>query len=127
MPVSASGDYKYFNINMFTGLEKNPFVADNRFSDIFFGTNQSYSIVANITIPKDYVFETLPKNMRMIMPDTSISIIRRLATENNQLSVRIILDVKKPFFTVQEYPDFKEFYKQLFSLLSEQIALRRKS
>lgn len=127
MPVSASGDYKYFNVNLFTGLEKNPFVADNRFSDIFFGANQSYSIVANITIPKNYEFETLPKSIRMIMPDTSISIIRRMVAENNQLSVRITLDVKKPFFTVQEYPDFREFYKQLFNLLSEQIALRRKA
>jgi hypothetical protein len=127
MPVSASGDYKYFNINMFTGLEKNPFVADNRFSDVFFGANQSYSIIANITIPANYEFETLPKSVRMIMPDTSISIVRRLVAEKNQLSVRIILDVKKPFFTVQEYPDFKEFYKQLFNMLSEQIALRRKS
>jgi hypothetical protein len=68
MPVSASGDYKYFSTNLFTSLEKNPFVADNRFSDVFFGTNQLFSIVANVTIPDGFTFETLPKNMRMIMP-----------------------------------------------------------
>jgi hypothetical protein len=127
MPVSASGDYEYFSTNLFTRLQKNPFVADNRFSDVFFGVNQSYSIVANITIPEGYTFETLPKNMRMIMPDTSISITRRLVTENNQLAVRISLEFKKPFFTVQEYADFKEFYKQLFAVLSEQIAIKKKA
>jgi hypothetical protein len=37
------------------------------------------------------------------------------------------LDIKKPFFAVQDYPDFKEFYKQLFNLLSEQIALKIKN
>jgi hypothetical protein len=125
MPVNASGEYQFFNVNMFTGLEKNPFVADSRFSDIFFGANQSYSVVANIKIPAGYTFETLPKNIRMIMPDTSISMVRRLAAENNELSVRMTLDIKKPFFAVQEYPDFKEFYKQLFNLLSEQIALKK--
>jgi hypothetical protein len=125
VPVSASGDYKYFSTNLFTSLEKNPFLADNRFSDVFFGTNQSFSIVANITIPEGYQFETLPKNMRMIMPDTSISITRRMAAENNQLSVRVGLEFTKPFFAVQEYPDFKEFYKQLFAILSEQIAIKK--
>jgi hypothetical protein len=126
MPVSESGNYKYFSTNLFSHLEKNPFLADNRFSDIFFGVNQSYSIIANVTIPDGYEFETLPKNVRMIMPDTSISITRRLTAENNQLSLRISLDFKKPFFTVKEYDNFKEFYKQLFAILSEQIAIKKK-
>lgn len=126
LPVSASGEYKYFSTNLFTRLEKNPFVADSRFSDVFFGVNQSYNIVANITIPEGYAFETLPKNMKMIMPDTSIAITRRLAVEGNQISVRVGLEFKKPFFTVQEYPDFKEFYKQLFAVLSEQITIKKK-
>ncbi|WP_315822805.1 hypothetical protein [Paraflavitalea speifideaquila] len=34
-PINSSGDYKYFSINLFTGLEKNPFLADSRFSDVF--------------------------------------------------------------------------------------------
>ncbi|MCS3797079.1 DUF3857 domain-containing protein [Niastella sp. OAS944] len=126
LPVSASGEYKYFSTNLFTRLEKNPFLADSRFSDVFFGVNQSYNIVANITIPEAYSFETLPKNMKMIMPDTSIAITRRLVAEDNRLSVRVSLEFKKPFFTVQEYPDFKEFYKQLFAILSEQITIKKK-
>jgi hypothetical protein len=127
MPVNASGDYKYFSVNMFTGLEKNQFVADNRFSDVFFGVNQSYNIIANVSIPEGYQFEELPKNTRMIMPDTSITITRRIAAEGNQVAVRIYLEFKKPYFTIQEYPDFKEFYKQLFALLNEQIAIKKKS
>jgi hypothetical protein len=126
MPVNAAGDYKYFSTNLFTRLEKNPFLADTRFSDVFFGVNQSYSIVANVTIPEGYAFETLPKSMRMIMPDTSISISRRLVTQDNQISIRVSLEFKKPFFTIEEYADFKEFYKQLFAILSEQIAIKKK-
>jgi len=126
-PLSASGDYKYFSVNMFTGLEKNQFVADNRFSDIFFGVNQSHSIIANINIPDEYQFEALPKNTRMIMPDTSIIITRQITTNGNQVGVRINLDFKKPYYSVQEYAAFKEFYKQLFALLNEQIAIKKKS
>ncbi len=126
-PISGSGDYKFFNVNLFTGLEKNPFVADNRFSDIFFGTNQTYVIIGNFKIPDGYTYEELPKNMRMIMPDTSIEISRRIASENTVLSVRISLEFKRPYYTVEEYPDFKEFYKKLFDILNEQIVFRKKA
>ncbi|WP_276482945.1 DUF3857 domain-containing protein [Paraflavitalea pollutisoli] len=126
-PVNSSGDYRYFSVNLFTGLEKNPFVADNRFSDVFFGTNQNYQIVANVTIPESYEFETLPKSVRMIMPDTSISITRRVNAEKNVMAVRISLEFSKPFYTPEEYPDFKEFYKQLYALLNEQYAIRKKA
>jgi hypothetical protein len=126
-PVTSSGDYLYFSLNMFSGLEKNPFIADSRFSDVFFGTNQQYSIIGTFIIPDGYSFETLPKNIRMIMPDTSISISRQLATRENTVSVRINLDFKRPFYSIDEYPDFKEFYKQLFALLSEQVVFRKKA
>ena len=125
--VTTSGEYQYFSVNMFSGLEKNPFIADTRFSDVFFGTNQQYSIVGTFMIPEGYSFETLPKNVRMIMPDTSISITRQFASQENTLSVRINLDFKRPFYSLDEYADFKEFYKQLFALLSEQIVFRKKA
>lgn len=125
--VQGSGDYRYFNINMFTGLETNPFVAEDRFSDVFFGTNQSVVIISNFKIPEGYTFEELPKNLRMIMPDTSIEISRRVASENNMVSVRMTLEFKRPYYTKDEYPDFREFYKKLFDLLNEQIVYRRKT
>jgi len=33
--TNTSGAYNYFSINQFSGIEKNPFVEDERFSDIF--------------------------------------------------------------------------------------------
>jgi hypothetical protein len=127
MPVSTSGNYKYFSLNLFTGLEKNPFIADSRFSDVFFGANQSHTLIANLTIPEGYVFETLPRNIRMITPDTSVSFTRRFSKENNQLMAQIQLDFKRPFYSVNDYPDFKEFYKKMVDMLNEQIAIRKEN
>ncbi len=126
-PISSSADYKYFSTNMFTGLEQNPFVADSRFSDVFFAANQQYTIIGNFTIPEGYVFEELPRNIRMITPDTATSISRIMVPNNNRLSLRIILDFKKPFYTTEEYPEFKEFYKKLFDMLNEQVVIRKKA
>jgi Domain of Unknown Function with PDB structure (DUF3857) len=125
--TSASGDYKYFSANLFSGLEKNPFLSDARFSDIFFGANQRYNIVGSFTIPDGYTFDELPKNIRMIMPDTGISFTRLVGANEGTLSVRYTLEFKKPIYDIQEYPEFKEFYKKLFGLLSEQFVIKKKA
>ncbi len=126
-PVQGSGDYRYFKFNLFTGLEKNPFLSESRFSDVFFGMNQTYTIVGNFKIPDGYTFEELPKNVRMIMPDTSIEMSRIVAAENNVVNIRLNLTFKKPFYSIEEYPDFREFYKKLFDFLNEQIVYRKKA
>ncbi|MBC7849769.1 MAG: DUF3857 domain-containing protein [Chitinophagaceae bacterium] len=126
-PISGSGDYKFFTLNLFTGLEKNPFVAESRFSDVFFGMNQSISIIGNFRIPEGYVYEELPKNVKMIMPDTTIEVTRRIAAENTQLSVRINLEFKQPYYSTENYEYFMNFYKKLMELLNEQIVFRKKS
>ncbi|HMF71236.1 MAG TPA: DUF3857 domain-containing protein [Flavitalea sp.] len=124
-PVNESGNYRYFSANLFSGLEKNPFISEERFSDVFFGANQQYSILGHVRIPKGYVFEELPKDLRMIMPDTSITITRQTAVKDNMLSTRIILEFKKPVYTPDEYPYFMEFYKKLFALLNEQFVVKK--
>jgi hypothetical protein len=125
-PLSSSADYKYFSTNMFTGLETNPFLADSRFSDVFFAAKQQYTIIGYFTIPDGYVFEELPKNIRMMTPDTATTITRIMVPNNNKLSLRITLDFKKPYYTTEEYPEFKEFYKKLFDMLNEQVVIRKK-
>jgi hypothetical protein len=125
--LASSGEYQHFTLNMFTGLEKNPFVAEQRFSDVFFGTNQSYNLVANFIIPQSYEFEETPKNVKMIMPDTSIVFTRYIAKEGSEMSARITIEFKRPFYMVDQYPEFHEFYKQLFTLLNDQIVIKKKS
>ncbi|HYC40049.1 MAG TPA: DUF3857 domain-containing protein [Chitinophagaceae bacterium] len=124
--LNSSGDYRYFSSNLFTGLEKNPFVANERFSDVFFGANQYYLITGSFDIPPGWAPEELPQNTRMIMPDTSISIRRAAQLEGSNISVRYTLEFKKPFYPVGEYADFREFYKKLQNLLSEQFVIRKK-
>ncbi|MBI1780050.1 MAG: DUF3857 and transglutaminase domain-containing protein [Sphingobacteriales bacterium] len=126
--LSSSGDYIYFNTNLFTGLEENPFTAENRVSDIVFGANQKYVINASFTIPENYVFDAIPKNIRMIMPDTSIAFSRMAGVQEdlNMISMKILLEFKKPIYPVSNYPEFQEFYKQLFTFLSEQVVIKKK-
>jgi hypothetical protein len=123
--LNSSGDYKYFSTNFLSGLEKNPFVADNRFSDVFFGCNQSYTILGNFTIPEGYEFEELPKNVKMILPDTSITVTRLAQLSGDRLMTKIQLDFKRAAYEATEYAELQEFYKRLFDLLNEQFVIRK--
>ncbi|MBS1511946.1 MAG: DUF3857 and transglutaminase domain-containing protein [Bacteroidetes bacterium] len=123
--VNSSGDYNYFSGNLFSGFDKNPFIADERFSDIFFGANQKYTIVGNFIIPNNCQFDALPKNTRMIMPDTSIIFTRSCGTSDNVLSVRYTLEFKRPFYMVSDYDYFKEFYKKMYELMNEQFVYKK--
>jgi len=125
--LNGSGQYLFFSPNLFLGLEKNPFLAEHRFTDVDFGYRQSYMIVGSLEIPDGYAFETLPKNMRLIMQDTSIYVQRLMQVDENRLSFRIQVEFKRPVYYTTEYDDFREFYKKLYATLNEQIVIRKKS
>ncbi|MBS1597921.1 MAG: DUF3857 and transglutaminase domain-containing protein [Bacteroidetes bacterium] len=123
--LNSSGDYKYFSTNLFTGLEKNPFTADNRYSDIFFGANQKFLISESYFIPDGYSFDELPKNIRMMLPDTSVVFTRQLSAETDHIIIRVDLEFKRPVYSIEDYANFREFYKKLFELLNEQIVIKK--
>ena len=124
--LDNSGDYRYFKINLFSGLDKNVFIAEDRVADVDFGYLQSYSIYGSYSIPDSYGFEPLPENISMVMPDKSIAFSRQLQAEANLLNVRITLEFKNTFYAVADYPDFKEFYKKMFDKLNEQVVIKKK-
>jgi hypothetical protein len=125
VPASASGDYQYFSLNLFSGLDKNEFIAEERMSDVFFGTNQRYIISGFFAIPAGYQFEELPKNTRMIMPDTSIVFSRMMQAADNKIQFRITVEYNRPIFTIDEYPGFREFYRKMYAMLNEQIVIKK--
>lgn len=125
--LNTTGDYKYFSANLLTGLEKNPFVAENRSADVFFGYNQNTLIYGSFSAPEGYEFDELPKNIRMIMPDTSIAISRQSQVNGNMLQTKIQIDFKKPIYGVTEYGDLQAFYQRLFEILNEQFVVRKKT
>lgn len=124
--LNGSGNYRYFTVNMFADLDKNPFISDERVSDIDFGFNQEYIIYGNYSIPDEFVYDGLPENVTMIMPDTSIVFTRSVQTADNVLNIRISIDFKRPFYSAAIYPEFAAFYKKMFAKLDEQIVIKKK-
>ena len=64
--------------------------------DIDFDFPKSYAVYGTFFLPGNYVVNALPKNTRMIMPDTSISLTRAMQVDGNTISFRFMLDIKVP-------------------------------
>jgi len=124
--LNRSGEYTYFTVNIFSGLEKNPFLAEQRISDVEFGYLQDYTIVGSFMIPKEYGIDAMPENISLTMPDKSIVFNRFMTVNENQLNVRMSVEFKNSFYPVTEYEDFREYYKKLFSALNDQVVLKKK-
>ncbi len=125
--LNSSGDYKYFSINLFSDLEKNPFINEDRISDVDFGVLQDYTIFGNFIIPQEYTFDGLPENISMTTSDNSILFTRSLTAESNLVNVRMTLELKRSFYPAASYAEFREFYKKLFDKLNEQVVIKKKT
>lgn len=124
-PPMVSGDYKLVNLNLFTGIAKNPFISDIRFTNIDFGCLQSHTVLEYIDLPSTMKIETLPKNIRMIMPDTSISFMRYMEVKDNKLRVKYEINTTRSVFTADDYEYVKNFYKKMAEIMNEQIVLKK--
>jgi hypothetical protein len=126
LPVEQNGEYSSFNVNLFSGLEKNPFIAEDRYADVFFGYGQKYTMRGVLSIPDGFVFEDPPKSLKMVMPDKSIELTRIFQVEGNMARYSIDLHVKNPFYSPEDYAEFREFYKKSFSLINEPLVIKKK-
>lgn len=125
--LSKSGDYIFYNLSFLSGFSENPFLSDERISTIEFGYNQSHMITGRIAFDESLVPEELPKNLKMIMPDSSIVLQRICQLNGNNIDFRITLNVNRPNYFPDEYLDFKAFYAALIEKLNEQLVFKKKT
>lgn len=124
--MQEGGGYSFLPYNLFTGLGKNPFIEENRVMAIDFNFPKSYVITGTYYLPDEYMVNELPKNTRLIMPDTSIILTRKMQQDGNIISFRVTLDLLYADYSVEGYPYVKDFFKKMYAILDERIALKKK-
>lgn len=117
--------YIFFNPNLFTSLHSNPFITEQRVSDIDFGCNKLYSINGRYTIPEGYKIEALPKNLNLKMEDGSITFRRIAAEQDGMILVSYVINYKRSYFPQSVYPGLHEYFKKMTDILNEQIVLKK--
>jgi Domain of Unknown Function with PDB structure (DUF3857) len=126
--LNGTGDYKFIPVNLFTELDKNPFITDNRFSDINFGYGRDVNLNTVIKIPENYSVDGIPENLQVEFPEKDITFFRQINFNKSNNTITFILRIafNKKLYKVAEYNLLKERYKKIFNLLEEQIVLKKK-
>lgn len=126
--VISTGDYIFVPVNLFSGFETNPFLSNNRFSDVNFGYRQLITFSTYVEIPEGYAVEALPKSIQVVNADKTVVFSRELFndTNSNKILARLKIEMKKSLYSVDEYGELKEFYKRMFDMLNEQIVFKKK-
>lgn len=125
---ASSGEYYFLPLNHFIGFQKNPFISQERFSDVNFGYQRKINTYCNIQLPAAFVLDELPKAVRMVTPDKDITFTRNTEYNKEENSVTVIytFDFTKSTYTVSEYDVLQQVYKKMFDFLKEPLVLKKK-
>lgn len=123
--TGSDDNYIYFSPNLFTGLHSNPFLNENRATDIDFGYRNNYSINGIYKIPAGYKIDAMPKSSSMTMSDNSIIFKRIVAEQDGSIVVRYSIVYKNASYFKENYPEIHDFFKKMHEMLNEQIVLKK--
>ena len=70
--LNTTGDYTFLPLNLFTGFDFNPFLINNRLSNINFGYRRSINLNVTIQLPPRYVVDEMPKSLKLSDPEKDI-------------------------------------------------------
>lgn len=125
-PSGSDDNYIYVNPNLFTSMHVNPFISENRSTDIDFGCPNALTLNAIYKIPAGYKVDVLPQNISMTTPDQGVSFRRVMGQQDDgSIVVRYMIMYKKSIYFKEDYADFHEFFKKMFEMLNEQIVLKK--
>ena len=121
--LNESGGFIFFNANLFTGLEKNPFSSSVRFTNVNFGFPYNILVEEKIKLPEGVKID-LPEDKILVSNDNTIQAVRQVSFEGGELKIVIRFVQTTTLVTTNGYNAMKEFYKQMTDMLNEPIVLK---
>jgi len=118
-------NYIYLNSNLFTNFRTNPFLSENRMTDIDFAYPRNYSINGIYKIPAGYKIDAMPKSVNMAMPDKSLSFKRFAAEQDGTITIRYSIGYNLAEYSKDNYPALFEFFKKMHEMLNEPVILKK--
>jgi hypothetical protein len=123
--AGSDENYIYLNPNLFNSIKSNPFLSENRMTDIDFGYGRAYNISCIYKMPAGYKIDAMPKSISIVIPDKSVAFKRLVIEQDGAIMVRYTINYKNAVYKKADYPDLHAFVKKMYELLNEQIVLKK--
>jgi hypothetical protein len=121
--LNESGGLTFLNANLFTGLEKNPFISSIRFTNVNFGFPYNIFLEETFKLPPGTKID-LPENKSLLSDNKNIQAGKQVTFENGELKIFIRFIQTATLVKVDNYAVLKEFYKKMVDMLNEPIVLK---
>ncbi len=111
------------NYNLLTGLLKNPFTKNIRFTDINFG--YPYSVISEhiIELPEGTKLD-LPVDKTVTTPKKDMLASRKFEKKGNKLFIKIEISRIATFYPVNAYSVLQLFYKDMLMMFNEPVTIK---
>jgi Domain of Unknown Function with PDB structure (DUF3858) len=124
--VTKTDSQMYVSPLLFWAEKENVFKNPDRKYDIDFGYARENSYMLNLTIPKGYKVESLPKNVKINFDNGSFIFTYLIESVANELKINVKWSIKKTVFAVENYPFLRNMYETILNKMNEQIVLSKK-
>ncbi len=124
--IEKIGDKLYFSPLLFLRSKENIFKQESREYPIDFTFPKSYNYIINISLPKDYVIESLPENAKIQFNVSGAEFTYLIKQNGDTLQLLVNSNINKVIVVPNEYPQFKIYFDELLKKENEQIVLRKK-
>lgn len=122
--LQEMGDIILMKPILFPNFKENPFKKDKRDFPIDFKYPQNYAHTVMIELPDGYVFDEIPKNLRLATPDRALFLTVMYSVNGNKLSMQMKINIKKTMLLASRYEEIKSFFDNVVAKENEQIVIR---
>jgi len=119
------GDEIYFSPLFSLALDTNPFVIEERLYPVDFIYPRSRRRIVNVSIPEGYQITSLPKPVKMNLPDGLGSFLFNISETPNGINVMSTFKINSAIIPVHRYQELKEFYNQRVKKETEKVVLKK--
>jgi len=120
-------DIIYFNPMFGEAYKNNPFKSAVRNYPVEMPYTSDELFIMNMEVPNGYVVDELPKPMRMKLNEQGDGSFEYLIQQqDNMVSLRMKLAMKRTYFSPDEYDMLREFFNMIVKKQSEQIVFKKK-
>ena len=121
----VTGKNIFLNPLLFFTDTKNPFVQEERQMPIYFGYPHRYIYNISLELPNEYVIESIPKPIRIVSENRELSFTMNIVYEENKIKLKVIKEINKAIFAVDDYYILKDFFKLIIEKENVKIILKK--
>ena len=110
----------------FDKIGVNPFKLKERNYLVDFGYPRKLNYAINLTIPKGYTIENLPKKMQLGLPNKGGRVLLNSKLDGNKITIHLRINIRKKIYTEQDYFYLKEFFNRIIQVEKSYISFIKK-